>query len=71
MVTGYGSPQEPGPRDGDVTMCIRCGQLNIFDQREAGGLRQPTQQESAVLAKDRMVQDLLQAWRDSVGRRRQ
>jgi len=67
-VTEPGVRQEPRPCDGDATMCIRCGQINIVDQREAGGLRQPSQEEATVLAKDQMVQHLVQAWRDTIGR---
>jgi len=59
---------EPRPCDGDVSLCIRCGQLNIIDGREAGGMRKPSQEEATVLAKDQMVQHLVQAWRDTIGR---
>jgi hypothetical protein len=50
------------PNDGDVTICIECGHLSIFELLAKGGLREPTLKEYKVLMKDRRVVDMMAAW---------
>lgn len=47
------------PTPGDVTLCIRCGSLNVFD--DALMLRMPTLDEFLDAAKDPEVQKLRRA----------
>lgn len=57
-VTGKAAPE-----DGDATLCIRCGNVAIFDEAEPFGLRMPTRRESRALLRDRNVQRLVAAFR--------
>lgn len=40
-----GTKKEPIPHNGDVTLCVGCGELSVFDDSAKGGLRFPTQEE--------------------------
>ena len=59
---------EPYPVEGDVTLCIRCGEFSVFDSRVAGGLRRPTPDEREQLDHNPHVQTVVQAWRATVGK---
>lgn len=50
------------PKDGDVTICIECGHLSIFDLDNDGGLRKPTRKELGKLVRDARVRNMLEAW---------
>jgi hypothetical protein len=63
-----GVKQEP-PQEGDVTICIRCGQWNIFDDGSDGGLRKPTAAEARHIDKSKMARQVSKAWRQTNRRR--
>jgi hypothetical protein len=60
-----GATSETNPVDGDVSICIKCGGVAVFEGRI---LRLPTADEQAELDKDTYVQDVLRAWRVAAGR---
>ncbi|RBB38887.1 hypothetical protein DPV79_16025 [Burkholderia reimsis] len=51
------------PEDGDVSICIGCGQLAVFDH---DALRAPTDDESDEFARDAGIQKYLAVWREVV-----
>jgi hypothetical protein len=51
------------PDEGDVSICIRCGQLCWFQRSAPGGLRKPTKKEKRELLRDDKVIRALAAWR--------
>lgn len=53
-----GTPHEP--KDGDVSMCIACGEFSFFD---GGALRLPTDDEGVMLSADLDVVRMRAAWR--------
>jgi hypothetical protein len=52
-----------GPEDGDVTMCIRCGELGAFDKAAPGGARKLTIEELANTATDESITEMRRAWK--------
>lgn len=50
------------PDDDDVSICIRCGQLCIFQRNASGGMRKPTKQEKRELLRDHKVTLALASW---------
>ena len=46
------APGADKPRDGDISLCITCGQFSIFDHRQPGQQRAPTAQELGVILRD-------------------
>ena len=58
---------EPRMKPGDVTLCIKCGELSVLSFNEM--LRKPSHDESSMLARDPAVRTLREAWRDTVGKR--
>jgi hypothetical protein len=50
------------PVDGNLSICIGCGAISVFDRKWYGGLRKPTAQESAEIMFDAEVQEKLRAW---------
>jgi hypothetical protein len=52
--------------DGDRTMCIRCGEISIFDSKAWGGLRKPSAAEREENARDQRLFDLRRAWFEGV-----
>ncbi|KVT60620.1 hypothetical protein WK55_09755 [Burkholderia ubonensis] len=53
------------PEDGDVSICVGCGQLAVFDLVNAH-MRVPTDDESHVFARDADIQQYLEVWRTAV-----
>ena len=51
------------PDDGDVTMCFNCGQLSVFDHNAAHGLRKPTKKERRSFERDKLIEQVLAAWK--------
>lgn len=49
------------PSPGDATMCIRCGTMLVFEEREQ--LRLPTEEEAREFQANADVQLLQRAWR--------
>ena len=54
------------PVEGDATLCIRCGEISVFDSKAWGGLRKPSEAERDVLNRDRRIFDLRRAWFEGV-----
>ena len=50
--------QAPGP--GDITLCIYCGEWNIFTRR--GRLRKPTDDEQVEIVANLIARKLRVAW---------
>ena len=50
------------PKDGDVVMCIDCGQWAVFERKAKGRCRKPTKAEGYELAENPDVQGLKRAW---------
>lgn len=61
--------KEPRPDDGDKSLCFRCGQWNVFDEGEFGGLRKATAAEVKRLNRSKVGRRLVAAWRLVDGRR--
>lgn len=50
------------PKDGDVSMCITCGEFSVYDQTALGNLRKPTEEEAQEFAADERLQMIHQVW---------
>ena len=50
-------PNQPG--DGDLTLCISCGEWNVF---EGDGLRQPTDEEYDEVRANPFCETIRQHW---------
>jgi hypothetical protein len=50
------------PRDGDLSMCINCGQLSVFVARAKGGLRKPSKFETNEFITDPTVIKMVGLW---------
>ncbi|RPJ20085.1 MAG: hypothetical protein EHM35_19935 [Planctomycetaceae bacterium] len=55
------------PTDGDVTMCIGCGGLAIYDSKSESGLRVPSVAEIIDVLADQDVEKAMMAWQRVVG----
>lgn len=55
------------PDNGDVTLCIRCGEVGVFDDTVLGGVREPTSRERRNIRRDPDVAKVREAWLASVG----
>ncbi len=53
---------EPYPENGDASLCIKCGQISVFDHDHARGLRRPTAQECKAMIDDPKIQHVRIAW---------
>jgi hypothetical protein len=53
---------EPKAADGDLTMCIHCGNMCVFERAATGGLRHPTAAETAELDADSRIIEMRKAW---------
>jgi hypothetical protein len=51
--------EEVTPDEGDVSVCINCGEISMFTAE--GKLREPTPEEFTLLAKSKEVLSLVQA----------
>jgi hypothetical protein len=51
------------PDDGDVTICLGCGRLCIFDSESYGGLRKPTKKEQRTIDRNERVREVVTAWK--------
>lgn len=54
----------PTPGEGDASLCIGCGQFNIF---EAGKLRKPNRRERRHLERDTLARTMVSTWRKTRG----
>jgi len=50
------------PTDGDASLCIKCGKINLFDRHQAGGMRRPSEKEQKDLDASPNVQKVIEAW---------
>lgn len=50
------------PRNGDLTLCINCGEWAFFDQNAKGGLRKPTDAEYRRIAASPHSRLAREAW---------
>jgi len=50
------------PSDGDISVCINCGKLAIFDASMPDKVRRPSPSESIELHQDPEVHQMLIAW---------
>lgn len=50
------------PRDGDVSFCIRCGEVGVFDRTVDIGARKPNEEEQAIFDSDPSIDELKTAW---------
>lgn len=65
------NPHDDGrPSDGDVTMCIGCGHIAIFDEQAPGGCRKTTALEAAQFSADERISRIHLAWKMMDQRRR-
>jgi hypothetical protein len=55
--------EDVGPTDGDVSLCIYCGQFSMFKRDAPGGLRVPTRREAREITRNTVLQRLHAAWR--------
>lgn len=61
-VTKAGVTNEPMPKNGDVTLCIGCGEWSIVDDTRSDNLRKPTSLEYENIAADEICQKVREAW---------
>lgn len=60
-VTERGKSQH-APTDGDLTLCIVCGEWAFFAAGVPGGLRKPTDAEYEAIAGNPLVRKIRKAW---------
>lgn len=53
---------QKAPGDGDLTICIRCGEFAVFESKAPGGLRKPTDTEYVTIGQDDFCQKMRAAW---------
>lgn len=51
-----------GPENGDITMCIECGEWTFFSSIATGGLRKPTSDEYVDIAASTQLQAARRGW---------
>jgi hypothetical protein len=56
------------PEDGDVSMCIMCGGISVYDASKPEGLRFPTDGELEMFSKDERILSMQWARRRVVDR---
>lgn len=66
--TPDGLPGDRGPQEGDVSICIECGQLLIIQADLT--MRLPTQEEIDNAVDDPKIYDLVEQWMDFDNARR-
>jgi hypothetical protein len=54
---------DDAPTDGDISLCLYCGQFSMFKRDAPGGLRVPTRREAREITRDADLQRLHAAWR--------
>ena len=59
------------PDNGDVTLCIRCGVVGVFDDTVLGGVRKPTSRERRDIRRDGRIREVREAWRAAILKERQ
>jgi hypothetical protein len=62
-VAGIAEADGQHPKDGDASMCIKCGEVGIFAFDQEGNLRQPTIQELNDIADDPGIAKMKKAWK--------
>lgn len=50
------------PKNGDVSLCIRCGEWGIFDSNNPNGLRRPTEDEFMEIGESTECRRVREAW---------
>lgn len=55
-----GTPQIPD--DGDIGLCIRCGEWIVYDKIRKNGMRKPNHEEYEFIATDKVTTALRAAW---------
>jgi len=53
------------PSDGDVSLCVQCGEPAIFDFSLPGNMRKPTIEELEHIAADPDIERMKRAWRNA------
>ena len=56
------SDLQDAPEDGDISMCLDCGEFAIFEEAAPGGLRKPTDKEYGQFGTDQNIKDMRRAW---------
>jgi ribosomal protein L37E len=54
------------PHDGDVSICLRCGDVAYFDSTLRKGLRRPTESQRDHILAAPEIQQALMAWKRMV-----
>ena len=62
--TSIVAPSYVRPQEGDATLCVRCGEWCVFDDRNGGGLRKPTRRELREMMRDSRCLALRECWDD-------
>ena len=62
--TGLGDKAEPDrePAEGDVSLCMRCGEWMMYDANLPGSARKPTPEEYTEIGLSKSMQTLRAAW---------
>lgn len=63
-----GVSDENPPNDGDITLCVSCGEWAFFEAAAVGGLRKPTYAEYEPIAESPMLRAARGAWAETVGK---
>lgn len=50
------------PDDGDLTLCIACGEWSFFASGAPGGLRKPTEAEYVTIGETALLRKMRKAW---------
>ncbi|NEI52699.1 hypothetical protein GR217_34335 [Rhizobium leguminosarum] len=58
------------PNDGDISLCVSCGEFAFFEAATPGGLRKPTDAEFTMIAESEILRASRAAWVRIVEQRR-
>lgn len=53
---------ESAPEDGDISLCIKCGEWSVFDSAQAHKMRKPSWPEYQRIAADKELRRMRGAW---------
>lgn len=50
------------PNDGDISLCVSCGEFAFFEVATPGGLRKPTDAEYELIAGEPLLRKTREVW---------
>ena len=67
---GEDAAKNPLPENGDLSLCIACGEWAVFERKAKGGQRKPNKEEYNYIIENNDTRLLRETWFDTVGNKR-